>query len=247
MPEQIGGPTYSHTMTMDHYTTITTDGYTSPPFVSSSSTLDFTITHQERGMWNEADDAYSDYSEDLVVDGGKDPGTLQDFGVTTEFRKAVLTATLPWSIPVDASVMLGHFRVDTALLDETFPPSPLPAVLVRLWTKLDDREKLTDYIRDFKDWMEWNTDPVEKSPKTALLIVAQPDDFDEDVVIEGKRVKKVQGRFTKLSFPPRPPAGMSTPGNRWTGITLPLVKTGALETGAQSRKVQGVEDKSRKP
>lgn len=220
MPEPIRGPSYSHTMTMDHHTTITMDGYTTPPFVSSSSTLDFTITHQERGMWRDTD-AYSDYSEHLVVDGGKDPGTFQDFGVTTAFRNLLHQATFPWGLSVDAYAALGHFRVDTALPDQTFPPSPLAAVLVRLWTKQDDRGKLTIYIRDFKDWMEWSTYRLEDVPKTALLIVAQPEEFDENVVIGGKQVKKVQGRFTRLFFPPRPPTGFSNPGNRWTGNTLP--------------------------
>ncbi|KAK7952962.1 hypothetical protein PG996_013850 [Apiospora saccharicola] len=237
MPEQTCAPTYTHSMTMDHHTTVTTDDYTSPPFVSSSSTLSFTITHQERGMWGDTD-GYSDYSEDLVVDGGQDPGTLQDLGVTKEFRETLQRPALADCTAVDACVVLGYFEVDTALLDENFPPSPLPAVLVRFWTKQDDREKLTICVKQFKDWMEWSEFPVEKFPKTALLILAQPEEFDENFVIGGKQVKKLQGRFAKMAFPPPPLTDMSTPGNRWTsGSILPAPRQGAIETGAQLRKI----------
>ncbi|KAK8137297.1 hypothetical protein PG984_005237 [Apiospora sp. TS-2023a] len=150
-------------------------------------------------MWLDPD-GFSEYSDYLILDGGKDPGTLQDFGVTTAFREAV----------------------DTASVDESFPPSPLPAVLVRTRTKLDDREKLPKYVREFKEWMGYSSYPLGRYPKTALLIVAQPEEFDEDVVIGGKHVKKVQGRFTKLVYPPQPVTNLSTPGNRWgAGSTLP--------------------------
>ncbi|KAK8054498.1 hypothetical protein PG994_009565 [Apiospora phragmitis] len=221
MPEQVWAPTHSYTIAMDHHTTITTDDYTSPSFVSSTSTIAFTITHQEAGT---RIGTFS-YSKDLVVDRGKEPGMFEDFGVTSSFRKALehsACACHRETRPVDACAALGYFQVGTTVLDESFQPFPLPAVLVRLLTEQDDRDGLTTYIRHFKEWMdaEYNctiSGRDEKTfPKTAVLIVAQPESSDEEVVIGGKQVKMVKGRFTRMQFPPPPATDLSSPGNRWS-------------------------------
>ncbi|KAK8124043.1 hypothetical protein PG999_003961 [Apiospora kogelbergensis] len=168
--------------------------------------LSFGITYQEAGTVNGG----KEYAKTMVVDS--DEAGWKPFDVTEEFR-AALDSGIQSASDIEqadyclahgyftAHVMDQHLRVPVLVTPDGIKTYFLLAVLVRLKDVLF-LSQLQAFLKEIKDTLgdEWHENTETVFPQRLLVVLMQPEEFNNMYIIEDQVTDQHHGIYMDLGF-----------------------------------------------